>query len=411
MTEPPTTLRSLMHRAHVSLAIGAVAIIGVVMSIPTIATLHLYAEHDLHLIGRAIGSTVEAAVVFKDAGAAQETLSDIIANEDIAEATILSSDGHILAHKRINALGWRAALAAAAQRAMDEQGTSLPVLHNGAVVGQVVVRGGGRTLLHFLGLAALGILACQILVGIGALYLSSHIVGRITRPLRTLRDVTGNVQRERAFYRRVPQAEIAELNDLGCSFNALLGELEQWQTLMQGEHQRLSYEASHDSLTGLANRAFFEGRLNRKLIESAQTGDGFAVLLIDCNRFKTINDTYGHAAGDAVLSAVASRLKGQCRHHDLVARLGGDEFAILISQIDDAMGLQGLMDAITLAMQMPITLGEALKITASLSIGRAVYPHDGASAASLLQRADDAMYRTKRASANRSTLAEPGTIR
>jgi hypothetical protein len=135
--------------------------------------------------------------------------------------------------------------------------------------------------------------------------MSRRVVGRIIRPLQALADLTGTVQRERAFGQRVPGAEIKELNDLGTSFNALLEELDAWQTLMEGENQRLLHQARHDGLTGLANRAYFEGRLNRALSEAAQAGTGAAVLLIDCDKFKSINDGLGHAAGDAVLMASA----------------------------------------------------------------------------------------------------------
>ena len=144
---------------------------------------------------------------------------------------------------------------------------------------------------------------------------------------------------ERDFDRRVPPARIAELDSLGSDFNALLGEMEAWQSHLQSENETLAHQANHDSLTGLPNRAFFEGRLIRALRSAAKVNEQVAVLFLDSDRFKDINDNFGHAAGDAVLVAVADRVRAQLRDDDLVARLGGDEFAILLAplhKVEDA---------------------------------------------------------------------------
>ncbi len=393
------SLQGLLRRAHVTLALGAVAIVGLVLAIPAVTTLRIYAGHDLQLLGRAISQTVEAAVVFGDADAAQEALDTIVAGEDLASAIVTTRDGRVLARWQADRPGWETSLATSVSHLLRERPAMLPVMHDGANVGRIVVQDGGRKLLYFLGFGALGIVFCQVLIAIGALYLSGRIFGRIVRPLQVLADVAGAVQRERAFGRRVPGAEIAELNDLGTSFNALLAELHSWQTLMQGENQRLLHEASHDGLTGLANRAFFEGRLERALIDAAQSGTRVALLLLDCDKFKQINDGYGHAAGDAVLVGIAARLRAQFRGDDLVARLGGDEFAVLVAPSPAAAEVPGLGDKVTHAMQHPVIVRDELGIVASLSVGFSTFPEDGTEAAALMQRADEAMYRAKRSRA------------
>ena len=404
-----TSLRGLVRRAHVTLAVAAVLGVGLAIAVPAVVTLHLYARHDLQLVARAIGHTVEAAVVFGDVESAQETLESMVAAEDLAKATVLSRDGKVLAHWRLNAAGWNARAGAAVTRLLHEAPAMVPVLHDGALVGQVVVTSGGRTLVQALGLGMLGILLCQALIGGAALFLSGRTVRRIVGPLQALAALTGTVQRERAFGQRVPRAEIKEVNDLGNAFNGLLAELDAWQTLMEGENQRLLHQAQHDGLTGLANRAFFEGRLSRALLEAAQQGSAVGVLLIDCDKFKEVNDGFGHAAGDAVLVGVASRLQGQCREGDIVARLGGDEFAILVARLNDAGRLNRMLDEIQAAMQLPITVQDDLSITVSLSVGAAEYPADGADPAALLQRADQRMYGSKR---NRhGPVAEPRPMR
>lgn len=403
----PDSLGQLLRRAHLTFALAAVAVVGLVLSVPALVTLHYYSEHNLQLLSRAIGHTVEAAVVFGDAEAAQEALESIAMNEDLSDATVTSHDGRVLAHWRVQAPGWPMRLGTMASGVLHEKPATEAVEHDGAVVGTVTVAGGGRTLVQVLGLGAAGILFCQVLIGAGALYMSRRMVGRIIRPLQTLADMTGTVQRERAFGQRVPVAEIKELDDLGTSFNALLAELDSWQTLMEGENERLLHQARHDGLTGLANRAFFEGRLNRALAEAGVSGTGVAVLLIDCDKFKAINDGLGHAAGDAVLIAVAARLRGESRETDLVARLGGDEFAVLIAPCPDAGGPLRLAEAIAAAMRVPIPVRDTESITASVSIGVARYPEDGIDAQSLLQRADELMYTAKRSTTSRTLLPRP----
>ncbi|MEZ0198792.1 diguanylate cyclase, partial [Pseudomonas qingdaonensis] len=175
-----------------------------------------------------------------------------------------------------------------------------------------------------------GILFCTVLSALAAQYLSRRLLSDITRPLRGLASVAHAARRERSFDRRVPEAPIAELNELGNDFNALLDELEVWHSHLQSENQTLAHQASHDSLTGLPNRAFFEGRLSRSVRNAARQQDHLALLFLDSDHFKQINDTLGHAVGDEVLISVAERVRAQLREHDLVARLGGDEFAVLL---------------------------------------------------------------------------------
>ena len=175
---------------------------------------------------------------------------------------------------------------------------------------------------------------------------------------------------ERDFDRRVPSAQIAELDSLGSDFNALLGEMEAWQSHLQSENETLAHQASHDSLTGLPNRAFFEGRLIRALRSAAKVNERVAVLFLDSDRFKDINDRFGHAAGDAVLVAVADRVRAQLREDDLVARLGGDEFAVLLAPLHKAEDAHRIADKIIASMDMPIPLPGDTQVLTSLSINQ-----------------------------------------
>jgi diguanylate cyclase (GGDEF)-like protein/PAS domain S-box-containing protein len=157
---------------------------------------------------------------------------------------------------------------------------------------------------------------------------------------------------------------------------------------------RLHHQAHHDMLTGLPNRVLFSVRFDEALARARRHEQTLAVLLLDLDHFKTINDSLGHAAGDQLLEAVAARLRGRVRETDTVARLGGDEFALLL---DDTKGPQAVAvvgRSLIEALGAPFELaGHQLYVTASLGV--ACYPQDGTDAESLLKNADTAMYRAK----------------
>jgi diguanylate cyclase (GGDEF)-like protein len=227
--------------------------------------------------------------------------------------------------------------------------------------------------LRFLLSGLVGILLCTVLSAVLALYLSRRLFADIIRPLRHLASVAHAARRERSFDRRVPEAQIAELNELGNDFNALLDELEVWHSHLQSENETLAHQASHDSLTGLPNRAFFEGRLSRSLRNAERQDERLALLFLDSDHFKQINDNLGHAVGDEVLITVASRVRAQLREHDLVARLGGDEFAVLLAPLQAREDAQRIAEKIIASMQLPILLEDGTRITSSLSVGIAYY--------------------------------------
>ncbi len=182
------------------------------------------------------------------------------------------------------------------------------------------------------------------------------------------------MRRERDFEKRVPEAGIAELSQLGEDFNALLDELESWQARLQDENASLAHQAHHDSLTSLPNRAFFEGRLGSALRDANEHREQLAVLFIDSDRFKEINDRLGHAAGDTVLVNIAMRIRGQLRESDPVARLGGDEFAVLLAPLASGADALRIADNIIASMQAPIRLSDGSTVSTSLTIGIASIP-------------------------------------
>ncbi|WP_404943499.1 diguanylate cyclase [Pseudomonas sp. NY8938] len=390
------TLRSVLGRGHLSVALLAVGLAGISLALLGVLALRVYANQNLQLIARSINYTVEAAVVFDDSAAANESLALIASTEEVAEAKVFNDEGELLAHWQRGDTDMLAQLEVQVATALLDEPVNLPILHQQQQVGHIELVGQGRSLLLFLLSGLAGILFCTILSALAAQYLSRRLLSDITRPLRGLASVAHAARRERSFDRRVPEAPIAELNELGNDFNALLDELEVWHSHLQSENQSLAHQASHDSLTGLPNRAFFEGRLSRSVRNAARQQDHLALLFLDSDHFKQINDTLGHAVGDEVLISVADRVRAQLREHDLVARLGGDEFAVLLTPLQSRKDAEHIAEKIVASMKLPVQLDSGRSIATSLSVGIAYYPDDGADPASLLNAADAAMYQAKR---------------
>jgi diguanylate cyclase (GGDEF)-like protein/PAS domain S-box-containing protein len=152
--------------------------------------------------------------------------------------------------------------------------------------------------------------------------------------------------------------------------------------------------ACFDSLTGLPNRNMFFAELDRMVARARRQEQGFAVCYIDLDRFKTINDTLGHDAGDELLKVMAGRLRGTVRESDLVARLGGDEFVVVLEGGGGAADISGVAQKMLATIGEPLTVhGRGLDVTGS--IGISVFPADGEDAATLLKHADAAMYLAK----------------
>ena len=164
----------------------------------------------------------------------------------------------------------------------------------------------------------------------------------------------------------------------------------------RSEERRSRRLALHDDLTLLPNRSFFGEWLEQTLVRTVPLQQSFAVLYLDLDGFKPINDTHGHAVGDELLRIVASRLARAVRAEDVVSRLGGDEFACLLTNLPGREQLGQLARKLFDAVAAPVKIG-AHELTVSPSIGIAMCPADGNSADALLRNADAAMYRAKRA--------------
>ena len=167
---------------------------------------------------------------------------------------------------------------------------------------------------------------------------------------------------------------------------------------LRGQVEQIEKLALYDALTGLANRRLFHDRLEQAFLQAQRTATGFSLMLLDLDRFKEINDTLGHQAGDAVLEHLAARLKGVARASDTVARLGGDEFALILLGARDGTNALFVAERIRRALDEPFVI-EGLTLQLETSIGIAIFPQHGDDAEQLLKRADIALYASKDAHA------------
>ena len=227
---------------------------------------------------------------------------------------------------------------------------------------------------------------------IGAGDFGAHMAHTGSREFRELIFVVNDMsQKLQALYTERKQSEenILKLNQ----------ELEHRVELRTSElvcaNEELAYQALHDSLTDIPNRTLLTDRLQQAILSAKRESKSVALMMMDLDHFKDINDTMGHYSGDEVLKAVASRLRSTLRQSDTAARLGGDEFAAVLPGIKDKGSAVFLAQKILKAVQAPLIL-EGRSIDIDMSLGIALYPDQGEEAGLLMQRADVAMYAAKR---------------
>lgn len=209
----------------------------------------------------------------------------------------------------------------------------------------------------------------------------------LERPFRHLLTVVGRWRNGDWSARAGSASGVPEFDRLAAAFDRMAAEV-------SSRESKISWMARYDHLTGLANRREFAETLQHQIIRASRDGASFAVLFLDLDHFKDVNDTLGHPVGDLLLQAIAERLKASARETDVVSRFGGDEFALI------ATNLQEPADAAVLALKVLTAIGEPLligniEVRSGASIGIAVYGPESADAEALLSHADIALYRAK----------------
>ncbi len=189
--------------------------------------------------------------------------------------------------------------------------------------------------------------------------------------------------------------DLAQTESALTESRAILAATQAALVISREEERNARRRALHDSLTGLANRDLFDDRLSSAISLARRHDWLLAVMFLDLDGFKTINDTHGHATGDAVLKEVARRLSLRARDEDTVCRNGGDEFLYLLVDPQDTASIERIASTICNNVAQPMAIG-SLQLVVAASMGVAVYPHDGATSDELIRNADTAMYRAKK---------------
>ncbi|MCX7692053.1 EAL domain-containing protein [Tepidimonas taiwanensis] len=257
-------------------------------------------------------------------------------------------------------------------------------------------------------------------VAIAALWAARRGAQQFARPLEYLARAAEAVGRlsfsrpVRTDWRTVEVQALAKaMNDMRRRLRIFQRRLQRREAQLQREvealtaaEQRLLHVGLHDPLTDLPNRRLLLERIQHALARGARTGAPLAVLYVDLDHFKEVNDSWGHDVGDALLQQVAQRLRELVRGGDTVARLGGDEFALVLEDIDPATA-QDRARAVVAALEQPFELGEH-RTHISASVGLCLAPRDGRDAVTLLRHADEAMYRAKSTGRARVVVYEAG---
>lgn len=216
----------------------------------------------------------------------------------------------------------------------------------------------------------------------------------ILKPLARIIDSINITDKDGIPIHEVPSSGPHEVRSLAHSINTMISSIRHSRLDLKAQKDALDYMAHHDALTGLANRTLFNDSLNTAISRAVRQQHKLAVLFIDLDHFKTINESLGHNTGDKVLNIITNRLTRTIRAEDTLARMGGDEFTILIEGLESAEQASVPAQQVLQAISRPLTIEQA-EFYINCSIGISLFPDHGSSASELLMQADAAMYQAK----------------
>lgn len=369
------------------------------------------AEQDAQLLANSLAPML----VFEDFDAAQLELTAYARREGVLEVQVLTAGNttfaHWLAKGQISHVAAHlppglAAATAVRQMHLNSLNVWVPVKLKGELVGALNVQQSLQQLQYTV-LRMVGVAALLIALAIGvAARLLSWVQRRALAPIVELSDLAEQVATSQDFSRRARVHHADEVGRLSERFNQMLKRVEISQAELNQQLQReqiagqqFEQLAHQDSLTKLPNRLYFQSALQRHMAHSCQHAELMALMFIDLDNFKTVNDKHGHDAGDAVLCEVAARMGRVLRAGDVLCRLGGDEFGLILPVVPDAGAAEHLALRLIAAIREPMVIvGHTMPIGAT--VGLAFCPTDEVDAAQLLSAADVAMYAAKRAGKN-----------
>jgi diguanylate cyclase (GGDEF)-like protein len=365
---------------------------------------HRQMENRLAMLADIAGQNSAAALLFDDQAAAVEVLGALDADRSVVSACLYGQTGGLFAEYQRRAgvhacaaefhPGVAAAGFVTLSRTVERGGDFAGTLYLTSDLHEIQERWQ-----RMLAIAGLLLVMALVVGGIAG----SLLQRQISRPVRELAAAMHAVTERHNFGARVALAGADEIVELGSGFNTMLAELEKRAAEKTAFEAQLQHQALNDDLTALPNRRLLADRLSHALNVARRAHHEVALLYVDLDGFKLVNDSLGHAVGDLLLRQVGERLRSRVRAADTLARLGGDEFAVVLSGAT-ARQEAGVVAAALLDVLTPLFLVEEHEITIGASIGVSVYPENGATPVQLLQQADSAMYAAKRLGKNRTVL-------
>jgi diguanylate cyclase (GGDEF)-like protein len=247
----------------------------------------------------------------------------------------------------------------------------------------------------------LGSVVLQLVIGLclACVVLAIVVARAVTRPINSMSTAIQNFAYEQKIA-TLPRTRQDEIGVLARSFNHMQDQIKRQLEELESSREELAHMARHDELTGLPNRRHFQERLDQTLARAQRSGERFALLFIDVDNFKRINDQWGHEGGDAVLKVVALRLSAATRKADTVARMGGDEFLVMLENPAHPEDVAHIAEKLLECIRSPIVF-KGHELPVGFSIGISQYPLDGDTATELMASSDRAMYEAKSAGRNR----------
>jgi diguanylate cyclase (GGDEF)-like protein len=441
MTTMRKMIRNISIRHKLTLIIMLISTITLmVASFAFLTSDRLYTQKNvgdsLGIMADMIAANSAAALLFGDPVAASETLGFLAMQANIEAGVIYDMENEIFAMYRKtgmqeelpdpevqseNILFWG-----------DHVELFSDIIYEGEKIGVIYLRSDMRAIHDRLSWF-LGIVAAVLLVSLLVAYsLSSQLQHIITAPLFRLSAIARRISTEKNYTLRVGGASRDELGALVVDFNTMLDEIEARDEKLKTHQEelearvvqrtreleranlelaaskeqaesvakRMQFHAHHDALTGLPNRVLLNDRIKSELAHARREQSLMALLFLDLDRFKIINDSLGHATGDQLLRIISRRIKDCIREGDTVARLGGDEFMVLLPRITSASDAGRIGNKIIESLTDPVACnGHDLHITTS--VGISIYPFDGTDSDTLVKNADISMYRAKELGRNK----------
>lgn len=374
-------------------------------------------RNEMLALAAIVSNNTSAAIMFNDQKAALETLAGLSSDPRILAVHIVTNDGAVFAEYIYSAAkGARGQSGArdfgkppvpykiALVQTDSEAGSfwnwpmklivAEKIIVDGREIGKVVIQANLEGLIEKLKLFFFLAAFVMLVVSLLAYMMSTKLQSLISVPIMNLAQTMKDVSQKKNYSIRSEKTSNDEIGVLIDGFNEMLQEIEERDETLKQRQDHLQRLAHFDSLTSLPNRALYCDRLSQTLLKAAREKQQVAVLFVDLDHFKDINDTLGHRTGDLLLKDVAVRLQKIIRASDTVARMGGDEFTIFQQDVKDSRNAGLVAKKIVESLSQPY-LVEGREIFITASVGITMFPDDGATVDELLRNADTAMYYAK----------------